>query len=336
MHGHSLQRWQHRHDFLGADHDRHERQTWTVVALTAAMMVVEIVAGSIYGSMALLADGWHMATHAAALTISALAYRLARRHAENARFSFGTGKIGELAGFASAVILAVIALLIGYESAIRLFDPVAIRFDEAMLVAAAGLAVNLLSAWLLSGGAGHDHAHGHAHAHAGSQAEADHPHAPHGHGHDTNIRAAFFHVAADALTSLLAILALVGGRFYGWTWLDAVIGIVGSLVILRWSYGLIVSSASTLLDTVPDRQMASDIVRLLEVEGDRVGDLHLWRLGPGHAGVIASIVSHEPQTPDVYKQRLAVIPGISHLTVEVHRCHLAGAAQDKSAPPSAC
>jgi cation diffusion facilitator family transporter len=315
MHEHSLQDWQHRHVFLGAAHDKHERQTWIVVGLTAAMMVAEIIAGTVYGSMALLADGWHMSTHAAALTIAALAYRLARRHAEDARFSFGTGKLGELAGFASALILAVIALLIAYESAIRLFNPVSIRFGEAILVAFVGLTVNLASAWLLStgGDAAHDD-----HDHHGHHDHAHHDH--HGHGRDSNIRAAFAHVAADALTSVLAILALLGGRFYGWTWLDAVIGIVGALVILRWSYGLIVSSAATLLDTVPDRQVAADILRSLEVGGDRVGDLHLWRLGPGHAGMIASVISHDPQDPEVYKRRLSAIEGLSHITIEVHRC----------------
>ena len=316
MHSHSMKGWQHRHDFLGAAHDRHERRTWIVVALTATMMVAEIIAGTVYGSMALLADGWHMSTHAAALTITALAYRLARRHADDVRFSFGTGKVGELAAFASAIILALIALLIGYESAIRLFNPVSIRFDEAMLVAAIGLVVNLLSAWLLSAGGGHDHAH---HVHHDDHHDQDHDH-HHGHAHDSNIRAAFAHVAADALTSVLAILALLGGRFYGWTWLDAVIGIVGALIILRWSYGLIATSAATLLDTVPDRQVASEIVRSLEVDGDQVSDLHLWRLGPGHAGVIASVVSHDPQPPDVYKARLASIRGLSHVTIEVHRC----------------
>jgi len=308
MHGRPPEEWQHRHVFLGAAHDKHERQTWLVVALTAAMMVAEIVAGIVYGSMALTADGWHMATHAAALAISALAYRFARRHAEDARFSFGTGKFGELAGFASAIILALIALLIAYESAIRLFSPVAIRFDEAMLVAVLGLGVNLVSAWLLSAGGEathHDH-HDHDHAHS--------------HGHDSNIRAAFAHVAVDALTSVLAIIALLGGRLYGWTWLDAVIGIVGALVIVRWSYGLIVSSAATLLDTVPDKKLAADITTALEVGGDQVSDLHLWRLGPGHSGVIASVISDDPQNPDIYKRRLSGITGLSHVTVEVQRC----------------
>jgi cation diffusion facilitator family transporter len=313
MHGRSPEEWQHGHVFLGAAHDKHERQTWLVVTLTAAMMVAEIIAGTVYGSMALTADGWHMATHAAALAIAALAYRFARQHAEDARFSFGTGKLGELAGFASALILALIALLIAYESAIRLFNPVSIRFNEAMLVAVLGLGVNLVSAWLLSAGGEathHDHEHGHDHGHG---------HA-HGHAQDSNIRAAFAHVAADALTSVLAILALTGGWIYGWTWLDAVIGIVGAVVILRWSYGLIRSSAATLLDTVPDKKLAADILRALEVDGDRVSDLHLWRLGPGHAGVIASVISDNPQNPDFYKQRLSRIVGLSHMTVEVNRC----------------
>jgi cation diffusion facilitator family transporter len=311
MHGRSLEGRQHRHVFLGAAHDKHERQTWLVVALTAAMMVAEVIAGAVYGSMALTADGWHMATHAAALAISALAYRFARRHAEDARFSFGTGKLGELAGFTSAVILALIALLIAYESAIRLFNPVSIRFDEAMLVAALGLGVNLISAWLLSGRGDAEHHHAaddHRHDHA------------HSHGHDSNIRAVFAHVAADALTSVLAVLALLGGRIYGWNWLDAAIGIVGALVILHWSYGLIRSSAATLLDTVPDKKLAADILRALEVGGDRVSDLHLWRLGPGHAGMIASVISDNPQNPDAYKNRLSGIAGLSHMTVEVHPC----------------
>ena len=311
MHGRSPEDWRHRHVFLGAGHAKQERQTWLVVVLTAAMMVAEIVAGAVYGSMALTVDGWHMATHAAALAIAALAYRFARRHAEDARFSFGTGKLGELAGFASAIILALIALLIAYESAIRLFNPVPIRFNEAMLVAVLGLGVNLLSAWLLSAGGDaaphdHDHHHGKDHAHA--------------HGHDSNIRAAFAHVAAEALTSVLAIVALLGGRLYGWTWLDAVIGIVGAVIILHWSYGLIVSSAATLLDTVPDKKLAAQILQALEIGGDRVSDLHLWRLGPGHAGVIASVISDDPQNPDVYKRRLSGIAGLSHVTVEVHRC----------------
>ena len=316
MHDRFVQAWQHGHVFLGAAHDRHERRTWAVVALTAVTMVAEIVAGALYGSMALTADGWHMSTHAVALVISALAYRFARRHADDPRFSFGTGKLGELAAFASAIILALIAVLIGYESAVRLFAPVPISFDEAVLVAVLGLAVNLLSAWLLWEGRGHGH--GDAHPHRDDHHHHHRHH--HGHGEDSNIRAAFVHVAADALTSVLAIVALLGGRFYGWTWLDSAIGIVGAVIILRWSYGLIVSSGATLLDMVPDPMLSSRIRARLEVGGDRLGDLHLWRLGPGHAGVIASVVSDRPQEPEVYKRRLSDIEGLSHVTIEVHRC----------------
>lgn len=275
-----------------------------MTVLTTVTMVAEIIAGTVYGSMALTADGWHMSTHAAALAISALAYGFARKHAEDSRFSFGTGKLGELAAFASAIILTLIAVLIGYESALRLFAPVPIRFDEAVLVAFLGLGVNLLSAWLLW--EGHPE-----HGHDDREDE---------HHHDSNIRAAFAHVAADALTSVLAIVALLGGRFYGWTWLDSAIGILGAVIIARWSYGLIVSSGATLLDIVPDRMLASKIRNSLEIGGDRLGDLHLWRLGPGHAGVIASIISDHPQEPDVYKRRLSGIVGLSHVTIEVHQC----------------
>lgn len=308
MHAHSISAWRHDHVFLGEAHHRHEIRTWLVVGLTVVTMVAEIVAGAVFGSMALTADGWHMSTHAAALAIAALAYRFASRHARDERFSFGTGKLGELAAFASAIILALVAVLICYESAIRLFQPVPIRFGEAAAVAVVGLIVNLASAWLLW-----DHGHGHDH-------HDDHGHGHHHHGHDTNIRAAFVHVMADALTSVLAIAALLGGRFYGWTWLDAAIGILGAIIILRWSYGLIVSAGKTLLDIVPDDDLAERIRDRLEITGDKLADLHLWRLGPGHAGVIASIVSDEPKEPDIYKRRLGGIRGLSHVTVEVHRC----------------
>jgi cation diffusion facilitator family transporter len=245
--------------------------------------------------------------HAAALAIAALAYRFARRRARDERFTFGTGKLGELAAFASAIILALIAILIAYESAIRLYAPVPIRFEEAAFVAVVGLLVNLASAWMLWDGGGHSHGHDHGHQH------------DHG-GHDTNIRAAFVHVLADALTSVLAIIALLGGRYYGWTSLDAAMGIVGAAIILRWSYGLVISAGKTLLDIVPDDGLADRIRSRLEIKGDRVADLHLWRLGPGHAGMIASVVSDNPREPDIYKRRLGGIEGLSHVTIEVHRC----------------
>jgi cation diffusion facilitator family transporter len=320
---------EHEHVFLGKDHEKNERRTWFVVALTSAMMIAEIIAGTLFGSMALLADGWHMSTHAAALAIAAVAYRLARKHAHNPRFSFGTGKLGELAGFSSALILAMIALFIGYESVLRLIDPVPIQFDEAILVACIGLGVNLVSAWLLAGD--HHHHHGHEddhghHDHHGHRQHGhehdEHDHHAHGHdkhaGHDTNLRAAYMHVLADALTSVLAIIALLAGRFYGWNWLDPVMGIVGALVISRWSWGLIRSAGSVLLDVVPSQNVAAAIRKRLEVFGDHVADLHLWRLGPGHVGVIASVVSDRPQPPEAYKARLRGIDNLSHITVEVH------------------
>jgi len=328
MHHDALHQWQHDHVFLSDNHDRHERRTWLVVGLTAAMMVAEIVAGTIFGSMALVADGWHMSTHAAALAIAALAYRFARRHAHDPRFSFGTGKVGELAAFSSAIILALIALLIGSESVVRLMNPVSIQFGEATVVAVIGLAVNLASAWLLAGDHHHhghhhhDHGHHHAHGHEHHHDHGGHHHHGHGdhHGGDTNIRAAYLHVLADALTSVLAIVALLAGRFYGWSWLDPVMGVVGALVIAQWSWGLIRTAGATLLDAVPDQRLARSVRERIEVGEDRVTDLHLWRLGPGHAGLIVSVVSDAPQSPDVYKKRLAGIEGLSHVTVEVHAC----------------
>jgi cation diffusion facilitator family transporter len=309
MHTHSVESWQHSHVFLGERHDRHERRTWFVVGLTAAMMVAEIVGGTIFGSMAVVADGWHMSTHAGALAIAALAYRFARRHARDPRFTFGTGKVGELAAFSSAVILALIAGLIGYEAVSRLFAPVPIHFTEAIWLAAIGLAVNLTSAWLLFD---HDHHHGHD--------DHDHSHENHHHSHDTNIRAAYVHVLADAMTSVLAIIALSCGLAFGWVWMDPLMALVGVCVILSWSFGLIRTAGTVLLDMVPDRHLAGTIRQRLEVDGDRVSDLHLWRLGPGHAGLIASVVSDQPQAPSVYKQRLEGIEGLSHVTVEVHAC----------------
>jgi len=322
MHTHSIRKWQHEHVFLGEKHHRHERRTWFVVALTTAMMIAEITGGTLFGSIALVADGWHMSTHAAALAIAALAYLFARRHAHDARFAFGTGKLGELAGFSSALILALIALMIGYESAIRLMHPVAIRFDEATAIAAIGLAVNVVSAWLLfdeDHHHGHRHEHGDEHGHRRDHAH-DHAHVHHHHKHDSNIRAAYTHVLADALVSVLVIVALLAGRFLDWIWLDPVIGIVGALVIAQWALSLIRTAGAVLLDMVPSGKLAAAIREHLEIEGDRVSDLHLWHLGPGHAGLIAAVVSDHPQDPAVYKKRLARIKGLSHVTIEVNPC----------------
>ena len=319
MHSHSVEPWQHAHVFLGAKHDRHEFRTWCVVALTAAMMAAEIVGGTLFGSMAVVADGWHMSTHAGALAIAAFAYRFARRHAHDPRFTFGTGKLGELAAFTSAVILAMIAAAIGYEAVMRLTAPVVIQFREAIVLAVLGLGVNLASAWLLFDRDEH-HAHHQAHDHERDDHEHHHAH-HHGHHHgDSNIRAAYVHVLADALTSVLAIVALSCGLAFGWVWMDPLMALIGVAVILSWSYGLIRSAGAALVDMVPDRHLAGTIRKRLEADGDRLSDLHLWRLGPGHIGVIAAVVSDRPQPPSAYKQRLNDIAGLSHVTIEVHRC----------------
>jgi cation diffusion facilitator family transporter len=308
MHSHTMHEWRHEHVFLGAAHERNERRTWAVVGLTAAMMAVEIAGGLMFGSMALLADGWHMSTHAGALAIAAFAYRYARTHARDPRFAFGTGKLGDLAGFASAVVLAMVALMIGYESALRLFQPVPIHYAEATSIAVAGLAVNLLSAWLLGGEHGHDHHH-------------DHDHDDHHHDHhDHNIRAAFWHVVADAFTSVLAIAGLLAAWVYGWTWLDPVVGVLGALVIGHWSWRLIRDSGAVLLDAAPNAALVASIRARLEQGHDRIADLHVWRLGPGHHGAIVALVADEPLPVDTYKARLSDIAELSHVTVEVHRC----------------
>ena len=317
MHNRPVDDWRHGHVFLGEQHDENERRTWLVVILTAAAMVAEIVGGTIYGSMAVVADGWHMATHAGALAIAALAYRIARRLAHDARFTFGTAKLGDLAGFASALILAIVAVQIGYESLLRLFRPVAIDFDQATALAAIGLAVNVASAWLLRG----KPPPGETHAHDGDPGHGPHAHP---HAHDHNLRAAYLHVLADALTSVLAIAGLLAGRVFGWLWMDPLMGVVGAHIIVSWSVGLIRATGAVLLDTVPDAELAETIRQRLAAGGDRVSDMHLWRVGPGQMAVIAAVVSDAPQPPDAYKARLADLPGLAHVTVEVHRCQSAG------------
>lgn len=292
----------HDHVFLGHDHDRNARRTWLVIGITASMMVIEIAAGHALGSMALVADGWHMSTHAAAMLIAALAYLYARRNARNPRFTFGTGKLGDLAGFTSAVVLALVALLIGWESLMRLRAPVEIGFAQAIGVAVIGLAVNLLCAWLLRDD---HHHHGHDHHHH------------HDHG-DNNLRAAYLHVLADALTSVLAIVALVLGSLYGWWWMDPLMGIVGALVIARWSWGLIRQAGGVLLDYVPaDEDLPDEIRAALAGEACEIVDLHVWRLGPGHNAAIVSLRTPAPQALATYRAKLAHIHDLSHVTVEV-------------------
>jgi cation diffusion facilitator family transporter len=246
-----------------------------------------------------------MATHAAALGIAGLAYLFARQHTRNSRFAFGTGKFGDLAAFSSAIILAIIAVQIAYESAVRLVSPVPIAYGEAIFVAALGLCVNLISAWLLRDDH-HDHHHGHDHSHA--------------HHHDNNLRAAYIHVVADAATSILAILALVVAMYSQWVWADPAVGIVGSLVIASWAYGLIRASGAVLLDVSADQKLETVIRDRLEMEGDKVTDLHLWQVGPGHRAAVISLVSDHPLPPATYKERLLGLRGLSHVTVEVEAC----------------
>lgn len=304
----------HDHFFLGSDHQRNERKVWLVIALTASMMLVEIVAGTLYGSMALVADGWHMSTHAGAMLIAVLAYRFARRHAGNPRFTFGTGKLGDLAGFASAIVLALVALLIGWESLVRLTQPIHIDFNQAIAVAVVGLGVNLVCAWLLKDDHAHHHHHGHEHHHSN-----DEHHAP-GKGRDNNLRAAYLHVLADALTSVLAIVALLVGRSYGWLWADPAMGVVGALVIARWSWGLIRDSGSVLLDAAAEGQdVRQEIREAMAPTGSQVTDLHVWQVGPGHFAAIVSLMAREPREPAHYKALLAHIHELSHVTVEVQR-----------------
>jgi cation diffusion facilitator family transporter len=302
MHQRELHRWQHHHSFGTEARTRGERQTLWVVGLTLTMMTVEIAAGTVFGSMALLADGWHMGTHAAALSVAVFAYVYARRRADDPRFSFGTGKVGALGGFASATGLAVVAFLIFGESAQRLASPVAIRFNEAIAVACVGLAVNVICALLLR-------------EHHPEDGLAEHAH------HDHNLRGAYLHVLADALTSLLAIAALSTGKLFGWTWMDPIMGLVGSVVIARWSYGLLRDTSRVLLDAeLPGERLAA-IRDAVEADADaRVADLHVWRVGPRHLAAIVSVVAHEPREPDHYKRVLRAQRDLVHVTVEVHRC----------------
>lgn len=311
----------HDHVYLGANHDRNTRRTLWVVALTAVMMLAEIAAGYLTGSMALLADGFHMATHTGALAIAAGAYVFARRHAHDGRFSFGTGKVGDLAGFASALVLAVIAIGIGGESLWRLASPSAVDFGEAIPIAVVGLIVNIASAWLLmEGHHGHDHHHGPAHGHHGHDHHHEHhDHHGHGHhhdGHDNNLRSAYLHVVADALTSVLAIAALLAGLYLGWTWLDPLMGVVGAVVIARWSYSLLRSSAAVLLD-VTDAQIAARIEQALAGEDVQIDDLHVWRIGPTARAAIVSMTSGTATTEAQIRQQLAEVKELRHLTLEL-------------------
>ena len=309
--------WQPPHDYRPLER-RSERRTWAVVILTGLTMLLEIVAGYWFNSMALLADGWHMASHMVAIGLAALAYLLARRYAADHRFAFGTWKIEVLAGFASALLLVVVALFMIGESLLRFWAPAAIGFDEALVVAVVGLLVNLLSAWLLRDQ--HDHGHGHgddAHSHA----ERGHAHAHGAPGKDLNRHAAFIHVLTDALTSVAAIIALLGGKLFGWGWLDPAMGIIGALVILVWARGLLRDTAKALLDREMDDPLVGKVREALErVPDTEVTDLHLWRVGRSQYSCILSVVTHQPHTADRYKAALQPFAQLVHITAEVNRC----------------
>lgn len=303
MHTHHLHDWQHDHVFNQDQKRPGESRTLLIVVVTAVMMVVEIAAGVMYGSMALLADGLHMGSHATALGIAVFAYVISRRLADDKRFSFGVGKINSLAGFASAVLLLGFALLMILESLDRFVNPVVIEFDQALLVAILGLAVNGASAWIL---ASTPHAHHHHHG---------------DHGHDHNLRAAYLHVLADALTSFLAIGALLAGKYYGAGWLDPFMGIVGGILVARWSYALIVETSGILLDAQIDQRRGSLLQDAIEGQsGDRVSDLHVWSIGHGIFAAAITVVSDDPRTANDYKSRIPDELSIVHATVETHRC----------------
>jgi cation diffusion facilitator family transporter len=310
MHRSEQSRFRHSHDF-GHDFSRAERRTRAVIAITIVMMMLEITAGIISHSMALLADGWHMSTHAIAFVMAALAYHFTRRHASNARFSFGTGKIGVLGGFSSAIVLAMIALAMAGESVHRLFSPLTIHFNEAIGIAALGLCVNLVSAFLLKDDPHHHHAHG-------GESESGHAH-----HHDLNLRAAYVHVLADAFTSVLAISALTSGKFFGWGWLDPVVGIVGSGVVFSWAYMLLRDTGAILLDVTPQTSdLPDEIRRAIESDGDSiVTDLHVWQVGSGKFAAIVSLVAHEPKPCEVYRDLLREHEELVHVTIETQRCH---------------
>ena len=312
----SIDDLRHGHYFLGEAHEHNERKTWIVIAITCAMMIAEIVGGIWSGSVALIADGLHMSTHTGALLIAALAYTYSRRYAHDQRFAFGTGKLGDLAAFASAIVLAMVALLIAYESVERFFRPVQIAFDEAIPIAFLGLIVNLVSAFLLRDDHHHHDQHGHHdHAH-----DHDHDHAHDRHAayrRDNNLRAAFIHVAGDVVVSALVIVGLFAARALDWLWLDPVVGLLGATVVGIWSWSLMRSAGAVLLDMSPDPTLPKKIADRLEQNGDRIFDLHLWRVGPGHVAGIVSLVSSQPQVPSVYKSRLADLRSLSHITIEV-------------------
>lgn len=317
MHTESVERWVHDHTF-GQDKKRSaERRTLIVIAITMVTMSIEIAAGMAFGSMALLADGLHMGSHASALAVSAFAYSYARRHARDARFNFGTGKVSSLAGFASAVMLVLFALVMAGESIARFLSPVVIGFNQAIFVAVLGLIVNGVCLLVLRG-----------HGRERSRDQHDghdpmvHDHPTHGHEKpDHNFRSAYLHVLADALTSFLAIFALLAGKYLGQAWLDPFMGVVGAALVVRWSWGLLRSSAHVLLDMQAPRELREEIRKAIESDGDnRISDMHVWSVGPGLYAAEIALVSSRPSDPDEYSRLLPGKLGLVHVTVETRRC----------------
>ncbi len=306
MHTHNIDAWHHDHSFGQEKRRPGESRTLIVIAITAIMMTIELIAGVVFGSMALLADGLHMASHATALSITAFAYVYARRNAHNSAFSFGTGKVNALGGFSGAVLLAIFAVFMGFESVVRMLNPVEIVFNQAILVAVLGLIVNGVCVFILGGNeAGHAHHHSHGHHHH----------------HDHNLRSAYLHVMADALTSILAIIALLAGKYYGLIWMDPAMGIVGAILVARWSYGLLGSTSAILLDRQAPAELRESIRELVEADNDtKVTDLHVWAIGPEIYSAQIAVVAHNPQSPDNYKGRMPDNLGLVHLTVEVNLC----------------
>ncbi len=302
MHERALENWQHTHNF-SVNNEKGKQRTLYVLILTAITMVAEIIAGSIFGSMALLADGWHMGTHVAAFLITIYAYHYSSKHADNPAYTFGTGKVGVLGGFASAIALAVVALVMLLESVHRFIDPQIIQFNAAIGVAIIGLLVNIISAFILKD----DHHH-----------HDDHDHSHH---HDHNLHAAYMHVLADALTSLLAIIALVSGKYFGWHWLDPMMGIVGAIIITRWSYGLLKQTSPILLDGSIDEDYQLAIKNTIENDSDnRISDIHIWKVSSNHYAAIISLVTHFPKPIEHYKELLSDFHKLSHTTIEVYEC----------------
>jgi cation diffusion facilitator family transporter len=329
MHTETLNRLQHDHNFAIINR-KGERRTRLVLVLTLLTMILEIGTGMIFGSMALLADGWHMGTHVAAFMITLYAYRYSRAHAHDQTFAFSSGKVGVLGGFASSVALGVVALMMAIESGERLLAPRFIQFDHALMVAGFGLFINFVCALLLKDSHQHRHSHSHVHGHGHDH----HDHAHHEHHSDHNLRAAYFHVLADALTSVLAIIALFSGKIYGWNWLDPVMGIVGALIISRWSFALMKETSPILLDESIALKHKTAIKDIIENDADnRIADLHVWRIGPDHFAAIISVVSHQPKAPEYYKALLLQPQNLkrygdglrlAHITVEVHHCQVEG------------